>query len=355
MGRGAQKKTIMIVIDLIRALCVAFVATGYLLGFLQAWMLLITTFTISTVEAFRGPANSALTPRVLEKEYYEYGMSLMPTLSSIVELIGTAVAAGIIAVIGTSGAIYMDMVTFLLSAIIIMTVNTKEQDLKKQKFDRKEYVTILADGFRYVKKDRIVVFLLAVVVFLNGILVPLNSLQAPMASEILHGGAEVLSILGISLTLGMLLGSFTFPMLRKKLSDKLVLTLGALGIAIFYIAIPVCEPFYSSRIFMYGFVAIISALLGYVVALCNMFLNVVTVKRVDESYLARIGGICTALSSASVPVMSFLIGILVVNVSTSVMFVISGVLAVCAAVYVMFTKVLNAGEAPEQETVEQNA
>ena len=71
---GRKKKTIMVVTDLIRAVCVAFVATGYLLGFLQAWMLLITTLIISTVEAFRGPANSALLPKVLEKKYYEYGM-----------------------------------------------------------------------------------------------------------------------------------------------------------------------------------------------------------------------------------------------------------------------------------------
>ena len=150
---GRKKKTIMVVTDLIRAACVAFVATGYMLGFLQAWMLVITTLIISTVEAFRGPANSALLPKVLDKKYYEYGMSLSSTLGSIVELIGTAIAATIIALIGTSGAIYIDMATFIMSAVIIMFVNTKEQKLVKKKFDSKEYFDDLADGFSYVKKD----------------------------------------------------------------------------------------------------------------------------------------------------------------------------------------------------------
>ena len=86
----------------------AFVASGYLLGFLQPWMLLVTTCIISTVEAFRGPAGSALTPRVLQAEYYEYGMSLMSTFSSVTELAGTMAAGGIIAVIGAAGAIYLD-------------------------------------------------------------------------------------------------------------------------------------------------------------------------------------------------------------------------------------------------------
>ena len=55
---GRKKKNVMIATDLLRAICVAFVASAY-----------------------RGPANTALTPLVLDREYYEYGMSLQSTLS----------------------------------------------------------------------------------------------------------------------------------------------------------------------------------------------------------------------------------------------------------------------------------
>lgn len=152
MGRGAEKENNYDChgFDTCGLCCIC--GNRVSVRILQAWMLLVTTLTISTVEAFRGPASAALTPKVLEKEYYEYGISLSTTLSSMVELIGTAVAAAIIAVIGTSGAIYVDMTTFLLSALIIVFVNTKEQGLVKQKFDRKTYVKDLADGFSYVKK-----------------------------------------------------------------------------------------------------------------------------------------------------------------------------------------------------------
>ncbi len=99
-----------------------------------------------------GPASAALTPKVLEKEYYEYGISLSTTLSSMVELIGTAVAAVIIAVIGTSGAIYVDMATFFSVRTDHCICEYKRAGLVKQKFDRKAYVKNLADGFSYVKK-----------------------------------------------------------------------------------------------------------------------------------------------------------------------------------------------------------
>jgi hypothetical protein len=41
---------------------------------------------------------------------------------------------------------------------------------------------------------------MVIVLFMNGILVPLNSLEAPMVDEILHGGAEMLSLLSAALT-----------------------------------------------------------------------------------------------------------------------------------------------------------
>ena len=341
---GRKKKTIMVVTDLIRAACVAFVATGYMMGFLQAWMLVITTLIISTVEAFRGPANSALLPKVLEEKYYEYGMSLSSTLGSIVELIGTAIAATIIALIGTSGAIYVDMATFIMSAVIIMFVNTREQNLVKKKFDSKEYFGDLADGFSYVKKDNMLKVFMLLSIFLNAILVPLNSLQAPLAGEVLGSGAEILSILGIAATFGMLLGSITYPMMQKFMSDRAIWMAGGLGISAFYILLPVCRPLYTSKIVVYMFTAIFTSIMGYTMALVNSHLNVFMVKRIRQDFLARIDGITIALGTASMPVASFLVSAIVAYASTSAIFIASGVFALIVTICMLFSKTLGGND-----------
>lgn len=49
-------------------------AMGYLFDFLNVGILVLTTVIISTVEAFREPANTVLTPKVLERKYYENGI-----------------------------------------------------------------------------------------------------------------------------------------------------------------------------------------------------------------------------------------------------------------------------------------
>ena len=335
---GRKKKTIMVVTDLIRALCVAVVASGYLLGFLQPWILLVTTAVISTAEAFRGPAGTALTPKVLGQEYYEYGMSLMSTLSSAVELAGTMAAAGIIAVIGVAGAIYLDMVTFLLSAGILCFVNTREQDMVRRKFDGKTYFTDLREGFTYVRKSSEVCYLLLIVLFLNGILVPLNSLQAPMTEEILHGGAQMLSVLSVALTVGMLLGSVTYPAVKKYVTGKQILLLSACVIAVFYIGLPVLEPFFQSGIFRYVVLAVFSTALGYVASAAGTFLSVASVKWIDQDYLARTSGIMSAGSIAATPVLSFLISGVVSALSTSQCFLIAGGCAALEGIWIAMHK-----------------
>lgn len=60
-------------------------------------------------------------------------------------------------------------------------------------------------------------------------------MEAPLASEVLGGGAEILSLLGKTVMLGMLLGSLTYPMLAKIVSGKKILIIGNLGMSLFYI------------------------------------------------------------------------------------------------------------------------
>ena len=54
-------------------------------------------------------------------------------------------------------------------------------------------------------------------------------MEAPLAGEVLGGGAEILSLLGKTVMLGMLLGSLTYPMLAKIVSGKKILIIGNLG------------------------------------------------------------------------------------------------------------------------------
>ncbi|WP_458459077.1 MFS transporter [Pseudobutyrivibrio sp.] len=329
---GRNKKRIMIVTDIIRAIVVATVASLFLVDLLQPWMLLISTIIISTVEAFRTPASTALTPMVLDDELYEFGMSLNSSLSQVVQLIGLGCAAGIIALVGISGALYIDMATFIMSAVIILFVNSHEVKKEKVVFKFSEYTKDFIDGVKYVSKEAVIVFFLLYTVCLNAVLVPVNGLQAPMAEQLLHSGVELLSIFSITLTVGMLLGSFVYPFIAQKITPKILYWGEMVAIFAFYVGIVVAEPLYSNKIFTYVIVSVLSVLLGMGISIGSSMISVIFMRKVNKEFIARTASIATSVSVMAMPVVSFIVSGIVSFVSVQTVFIVSGIATVVANV-----------------------
>ncbi len=344
-----EKKKVMAFTDVIRAICVGILASGLLFGFLSAPLIALLTLVISTAEAFRVPAGTAMIPQLVTKEQYAHATSLNQSLSSIVALLGTGAAAVIIAAIGSAGAIYIDMATFLISAGIIMTMHLPEEGhMDNSDFSLKAYTTELKEGFLYCAGKKKLVSFTITILFLNGILVPLNSLQTPMISEIFHGSPLFLSVLGVSVTVSMLLGSVIFPMIHQHLSGKIALTLVTIGIAVFYLGVIGLSSFYTSQIFGIVTLAVLCGLLGLSVSIGNMYISVEMLKQIDQEYLARAAAIGGALGSAIVPVVAFIISIGVKFAAVSTMFLIAGIIALVYTVYILFDNSLDDAKAPER-------
>lgn len=107
-----EKKRVMILCDILRGILTAAIAVLYMLSVLQPWMLLLITFLNNTLESFRNPASTAFTPLILDREYYDFGLSFSQSSSRICELVGTAAGGILIAAIGLPGAILTDVASF---------------------------------------------------------------------------------------------------------------------------------------------------------------------------------------------------------------------------------------------------
>ena len=332
-----RKKHIMAVTDLIRAVCVGIIATGLLLGFLNAPLIAVLNLVISTAEAFRTPAGTAILPQIIPEELYSQAISLNQSLSSVTELVGTASAGIIIAVIGSSGAIYIDMVTFVLSAILILSMSVKENaGNHSASLSPSSYLQQLKEGFDYCRSKDILVSFSLVILFLNGILVPLNSLQAPLVAEVFEGNPYYLSAFGITITVSMFVGSVIYPSINKRINVKIALVTIALGIAFFYIGVVAASPLYGNRFFALTILIALTSVLGLSVSIGNMTISVEMLKVIDKSYLARASAIGSALGCAIMPVSAFIVSIAVRFVSVRTIFIVSGIIAIAFCSYLFW-------------------
>lgn len=234
-----DKKRIMIITDVIRGGCVSLIALLFILGLLNPFILLFITFINSTVEAFRLPASSSILPKLLPTDYYEYAISFSNTACKISELVGLAVAGGIIATFGMQTAILLDAITFIMSAIIIsfIKLNTHVSKSFSSFSEKSTYFTDLKDGFKYIKTKKIILTLCIICALLNTGLVPLNSLQAPLVKTVFNGNVGLLTILSVTLSLGMIIGSLIYPTINKRIKNTLLMSISGLFLGIYYILI----------------------------------------------------------------------------------------------------------------------
>lgn len=333
-----NKKRLMVVTDWIRAIIVAILAVLYTANMIYPWILIVFVLLISSVEAFRIPAGMAVIPKLIAPEYYSYATSLNNTSSKIMELIGLGASGAIIGLFGIQMAFYIDAATFVVSACILQCLRIKEEKKEKKQLDAKSYFELLRGGLDYLKNQAVIRNFCLMGIIINAIIVPLNSLQSPLVSEVLGQGAKLLSAFGIAISVGMGVGSFVFPKISEKMAVRELIVLSgiALGISEFSYTIGSC--FKENVIAIYMLTIIASLVIGAAASMIMGALSVQFVKVVKEDYLARVGAIFNACTTASIPVTSVVISIAVLKFSTAQIMIASAVLCVILFIVVELRK-----------------
>lgn len=333
-----NKKLIMVISDLIRAGLVGIIATQLMFATLTRWDLLIITFLISIVESFRQPTSMPVMAQILQSEEMEVGLSLSQSSSKVVEFIGFGVSGVFIATLGNHIVVYIDMMTFLLSALIILTMSIKPilKDVQEKTYFFTEFKAGIRIIFQY-PKIKIFVFL---AIFLNAIITPLSSLQAPLVEEVLHSTAIMLSVISTALTLGMIVGSVIYPMVKEKMNIKMIVILSAYSITVAYIGSCFSGIFIQNILLLYIMIATVFFVMGLGISMINMFAFVEMLKVIPQDYLARVSSLVTSLCVCMVPVVSFILSGLAYTLSTFSIFVIVGVINIVIFI-LFFQKKLN--------------
>ena len=107
---------LMLASDLLRGVVIALIASLAFLQWLELWHIFVLSALFGAVEAFFSPAYTALVPDLVPAELLPSANSLRSISTQAALFSGPAIAAGMIALGGTSLAFALDGVSFVLSA-----------------------------------------------------------------------------------------------------------------------------------------------------------------------------------------------------------------------------------------------
>ena len=334
-----NKKRVMILFDAGRGLVVAGAAACYAGGVLTPALLIAMMLLISTMEAFRMPAGSAIVPMLLSRELYKVGSALNQTASRVTELIGLALAGVIVTKIGCQGALLIDAATFFLSALAIGWIRPHET-LPEEKVSLRTTSKSFLDGFSLIRSSRVLIALLFIGALINFMFVPLNAYGVPFITDYLKGGAEVLSVMNIILVAALGLGSFVAPKITR-ISGKTQFIVCGLAASI-SLCVYAAGGYLSSTILRYTVVLGACAVIGFSVGIVNVVYNAAFLRLVPQDYMARLSGLSVAILVSAMPVGSFLCSALAAALPVPAAIFASGLLSVVLYLVLTRVKSLNA-------------
>lgn len=332
-----KKKNMVFVCDIGRGIVTLVVAVMFFMGYLRPWHLFIFTVMNSTFEAFRGPASTMLTKLSIAEEKLDYGISLDSSVSNIIDLVGLGTAGFVIGFFGVSGAVIIDAVTFLLCGFIIISMKVSGDKISKDKLNFSNYADNFKEGIKYFAKDKLILSISVLGAVLMFLFVPFNSLMSPYVAEVLKKGPEGLSVIGITLTVGTILGSILFGFLKSRLKSRYIFIAGGILIGIGYTCVSFLGIINDFK-YLYGILGILVIIMGIGIPLFNIPISVALMRNVDEEYIPRVTAIFNTMALCATPLGAMVCGIMVSVIPVSLLYLFCGIVVSIMIISQLFNK-----------------
>lgn len=336
------KKLVLALTYLSRGIVVSITAFLYAVGSLEVWHLFLFTFLNSTLECFSRPAETSIVPRLLPKDKLLAGNSFSTSVSRSAELIGLSIAGALIALIGISGTILMDAVTFLIAATIIAFMPNPEaaeqaeaKDTSTQTEMTKTVLGDIKEALLFVKQHTLLLITTMLAMINNFCLAPLNVLQPVYVKETLGAGAGGLSVLGTALLIGMICSGLWIGRYGKSFKKSTLIMSGSIMLGIGYFALGIPRHLPAWRV---ESAAVCMFVAGFAVSLLSAPISTYLMEVTPRHMLGRIGALMSVVCTAAIPVGSLITGLVAEHQSPPLLFSIMGIIMMLPVIFLIRKK-----------------
>lgn len=333
-----KKKNVIVIGYLGRGLIVSIVAFLFLTKLLKPWHLFIFTFINSTFESFTSPAQSSILPLLLPKEFFLAATSISSSAYRFAEFIGLGAAGAIIVLVGVSGAIFIDGATFFVAAFLLLFIKVKNDVSNTTKLTLNSYFFEFKEGFSFITNNKLLLTTVFLFALLNLCLSPVAVLMPAFVKENLQSGPEMLSTIGIALTVGMILGGVLAAQFgsRFKISTLIIggfLFLGT-NFALLYLPGKVITNITLSCVLSTLFFGLMGLSVPILTSPIQTYFLTITPKEILGRVSSVLGMICNCVT----PLGCAISGAVSEYISISALFGTMGIIICIIALLLMFNK-----------------
>lgn len=332
-----SKKKAVIVGYIGRGIIVCTVAALYLTGYLLPWHLFVLTFATSTLETFAAPAERTMIQMLLPKNLFLGASSFSTSATTFSQLVGLAAAGLLIGVIGISGAIFIDGLTFFTACLLITLIKIENDNSSKETLTPKVYMNNLKEGFKFMRNHALIIITISMGALINFCLSPFNVLQPAYVKDILAAGPEGMSIIGMGFMGGMVVGGLAAGQFGSRFKKSHLITTGFAAIGICYALLSIPGTITISFIPPLALAFIFCFIFGFFIPVANSPISAYIFTNTPSEMMGRVSSMMGMVMLCAIPLGSALAGVVAQYVSIPVLFLSMGLIIFISA----FLPILN--------------
>lgn len=211
------KKTVLIVVDLLRTVLVALIPLLYALDLLPLDGLYVLVFLTAVVSTVFGPALASTVPDLVRPSQLTAANALLQSTANVGLLVGPALSGIGIALVGAQYVLYLDALTFLLSAVCLMGLRLPPRAASAAPAAQAGLLRELAEGFRFVFIEQPAILRLMGMATLYNLGTSALVFVLPiLATQSLRAGPVAMGAIWSSLGIGMLLATLWLAGRRQE-------------------------------------------------------------------------------------------------------------------------------------------
>jgi MFS family permease len=263
---------------------------------LEFWQLVALVFLGALLDAPGVTARAALIPDVAAPAGWslERASGASAAVSRGARLAGAPIAGLLIAVVGPTNVLWIDAVTFLVSAAAIAVGVPRQEERSAEGVEQRpsRLFAEIKEGFAFLMQRRSL-FVLTVVITVTNMLDSIATVALPVMAKEVYGTAWSLGLLIGVTGAGSLLGAVAFSAVGERMSRRRVFSWGFVGATAWYPVAALFPPLWP--------LLVVRGVSGFVTGPINPVIDTVFLERVPDGMRGRVFGVGNAAAWIAMP------------------------------------------------------
>jgi DHA3 family macrolide efflux protein-like MFS transporter len=292
-----NRRKVMIYADAIIALFTLALAILFAFDLVQVWHIFVVMFLRSVGGLFHWPAMQASTSLMVPEQHFSRVAGINQALRGSLNIIAPPLGALLMSALKFYQVISIDVITAIIaiSPLLFIHIPQPVRADSAEMITPKALFKDMAEGFRYMKTWKGLIYLLLIAAVLNFLLSPAGTLSPLMVTQFFKKGVWELSLLESIMGVGVVVGGLLLGVwggFKSKIFTSLSGVVG-LGFGVFLFGIAPANMFWAAVVAM--------GLLGFMNPMANGPLQAIMQARVPAEMQGRVMGVTSSICTAMMP------------------------------------------------------